>query len=220
MSSSCESASRYTSVIYLSDNDIIEKLAVCDLLDDALVSFGGSREEVFVLGTLKLRIGGKSRTKAENRLGAPAVARILQFLDDVQEIQEFSEDDVKLLDDVVGIDPGETILLSATAIYPNYLLLTGDKRCLKTLATVPECAPIAQRVQGKVVCFEQTILRLIAHFGFNHVLRKVVGELYRDTALRAAFGSGMQTTESNAVACLQAYIDELRRLPVDLLAGL
>ena len=49
---------------------------------------------------------------------------------------------------------------------------------------------------------------------------KVIGELYRDTALRAAFGSGMRTTESNAVACLQAYIDELRRLPVDLLAWL
>ena len=49
---------------------------------------------------------------------------------------------------------------------------------------------------------------------------KVVGELYRDTGLRATFGSGMRTTESNAVACLQAYIDELRRLPVDLLARL
>ena len=146
------------------------------------------------------------------------MARILEFLDDVQEIRDFSAGDVKLLGDVVGIDPGETILLSATSIHTDYLLLTGDKRCLRTLATVPECRPIADRVQGKVVCFEQAILRLIAHFGFNHVVGKVVGDLYRDTALRAAFGSGMQTSESNAVACLKAYIEELRQLPVDLLA--
>jgi hypothetical protein len=52
-------------VIYLSDNDIIEKLAVCDLLDDALVFFAASRRDVFVLNTLKLRIGGRSRIKAE-----------------------------------------------------------------------------------------------------------------------------------------------------------
>ena len=52
-------------MIYLSDNDIIEKLAVCDLLDDALVSLAASRRDVFVLNTLKLRIGGRSRTKAE-----------------------------------------------------------------------------------------------------------------------------------------------------------
>jgi hypothetical protein len=207
-------------VIYLADNDIIEKLAVCDLLDDALVAFAASRRDVFVLNTLKFRIGGRSQTKAENRLGTAAVARLLEFLAGVQEIREFSTDDVKLLDDVVGIDPGETILLAATAIHSDYLLLTGDKRCLRTLATVPECESIARRIQGRVVCFEQTILRLIARFGFDHVLRKVVGEYYRDTALRAAFGSGIQSTQSNSVACLQSYIDELRRLPFDLLATL
>ena len=68
------------------------------------------------------------------------------------------------------------------------------------------------------MCFEQTVLRIIAHFGFSHVLPKAIGGLYRDTALRAAFGSGMQSTEPNTVACLQDYVDELRQLPIDLLA--
>jgi len=40
-------------VIYLSDNDIVEKLAVCDLLDDALAAFGATRAEVLVIPTLK-----------------------------------------------------------------------------------------------------------------------------------------------------------------------
>jgi hypothetical protein len=55
-------------VIYLSDNDIIEKLAVCDLLDETLDSFGASPSDVYVLSTLKFRIGGKRRAKSEQRL--------------------------------------------------------------------------------------------------------------------------------------------------------
>ncbi len=207
-------------MIYLSDNDIIEKLAVCNLLDDALLSFNAAPTDVFVLSTLKFRIGGKARAKAEKRLGTDAVRRILEFLDSVKVIDAFSEADVRLLDDVVGIDPGETLLLAATAIHPDYLVLTGDKRCLRTVASSPECERIARRIQGRVVCFEQTILRVIAFAGFEPVLAKVTGALSHDIALRAAFGSGMQTTESAAVACLQHYIDELRRLPIDLLAQL
>ena len=135
------------------------------------------RADVFVLDTLKFRVSGRSRTRAEKRLGVDAVALILEFLESAEVIREFSAEDVQLLDDVVGIDPGETILLAATAVQTDYLLLTGDKRCLRTIATVPECESIARRIQGKVFCFEQTILRLIDYFGFDHVLTKVVGEL-------------------------------------------
>ena len=114
-------------MIYLSDNDIVEKLAVCDLLDDTLASFEATRPDVYVIPTLKHRIGGKARWKAEKRLGNEAVERILEFLDDVSVISDYSAEDHKLLDDIVGIDPGETILLSSTAVYSDYRLLTGDK---------------------------------------------------------------------------------------------
>lgn len=204
-------------MIYLSDDDIVEKLAVCDLLDDTLTSFDATRHDVHVIPTLWHRIGGNGRRKAEKRLGTDAVARILEFLDGVQVIRTYSAEDHRLLDDVVSIDPGETILLSATSAYTDYRLLTGDKRCLRALALSPECQIIARRIQGRVVCFEQVVCRLIGHFGFDHVLGKVVPVLSCDTALRAAFGSGMQSTESNAVACLRNYISELRALPIDLL---
>ena len=49
------------------------------------------------------------------------------------------------------------------------------------------------------------------------MLAKVVAVPYGDTALRAAFGSGIQSTQKNGVECLQAYIAELRKLPIDLL---
>lgn len=206
-------------MICLSDNDIIEKLAICDLLDDALTAFDAERSDVYVIPTLKYRFGvAKNREKVEQKLGAEVLTRILDFLASVQEIREYSKADHELLDDVVAIDAGEAILLSATAIFPEYRLFTGDKRCLKMVATCPECVPIAHRIKGNVVCFEQVLCRLIASHGFSHVLTKVVPRLHCDTALRAAFGSGVNTTEENALDCLHRYITELRRLPIDLLS--
>ena len=38
-----------------------------------------------------------------------------------------------------------------------------------------------------------------------------------DTALRAAFGSGLDSTRANTVACLESYIAQLRGFPIDLL---
>lgn len=205
-------------VIYLTDNDIVEKLAVCDLLDDTLAAYEATRSDVCVVPTLRYRIDGKAKARAERRLGEAAVARILDFLQGVQEIRDYSSEDHALLADIDEIDAGEVVLLAATATAADFLLMTGDKRCLRKLATCPECHAIAARVQSRVVCLEQMILRLIDRFGFDHVLSKIVPVLFGcDTALRAAFGSGIHSTESNVTECLQDYINELRGLPIDML---
>ena len=151
------------------------------------------------------------------RLGAEVVARILDFLSDVNETRDYSLSDQLLLDDIVGVDPGEAILLAATGVYPDSLLLNWRQACMRAIATSPECEVIALRLQGKVVCFEQLVLWLIEDFGFEYVLAKVVAVPYTDSALRAAFGSGIHSTQPNSVDCLQAYITELRKLPIDLL---
>jgi hypothetical protein len=122
------------------------------------------------------------------------------------------------LDESVEIDPGEIILLSATTTLTDFLLLTGDKRCLQAVAGCPDCAHIAQRIKGRVVCFEQIIRRIIDVIGFESVKAKVVPTLQScDKALLAAFGSGVNTTQINACDCLQSYIDEIRGYPIDLL---
>ena len=211
-------------MIYLTDNDIVEKLAIRDLLDDALTAFDATRGDVYVIPTLKYRIGiGRPYLKVVTRLGETVATRLVEFLGSVQEINTYSEEDHQLLeslDDSVGIDPGEIVLLSATAIHSDYFLLTGDKRCLRAVISRPGCADIARRIRGKVVCFEQIICRIIDHFGFDHVKSKVLPALHtRDTALRAAFGSGIHATEDNTRSCLRSYIDELRSLPIDLLSS-
>ncbi len=209
-------------MIYLSDNDIVEKLAICDLLDDALAAYNATRSDVLIIPTLKNRIGiGSPRPKVVRRLGAEVAQRLVGFIGSVREIDTYSaEDHVMLegLDDSVEIDPGEIILLSATARLDDYLLLTGDKRCLKAVATCPECGKIARRIQGKVVCFEQIIYRVIDKAGFEYVRAKVVPVMHNcDTALRAAFGSGIHATLANVAARLESDIAEIRGYGIDLL---
>ncbi|QEH32905.1 hypothetical protein OJF2_13900 [Aquisphaera giovannonii] len=209
-------------MIYLSDNDIVEKLAICDLLDDALRAFDATRADVLVVPTLKNRIGiGMARPKVIRRLGAEVADRLMEFLGTVREVNDYSYQDHDLLeslDDSVEIDAGEIVLLSATAKLGDYLLLTGDKRCLKAVASCPECEHIAKRIRGRVVCFEQIILRIIDVDGYDAVKAKVIPVLHAcDTALRAAFGSGMHATQSNTCDCLQSYIAEIRAFPIDLL---
>jgi hypothetical protein len=209
-------------VIYLSDNDIIEKLAICDLLDEALHAYDATRGDVLVIPTLKHRIGiGVARPKAIKRLGAEIAARLVEFLETVKEIDDHSQEDHDLLeglDDSIEIDAGEIVLLAATAKLSDYLLWTGDKRCLRAVASRPECAEIAFRIKGRVTCFEQIIRRIIDVSGYDIVKAKVFPVLHTcDLALRAAFGSGVHATERNTCDCLDSYIAEIRSYPMDLL---
>ncbi len=73
-------------LICLADNDIIHKLAACDLLDDALTALDLDRQDVYVLPTAKHKFGvTKDPTKAEKKYGAEIFARIRDFLASVRE---------------------------------------------------------------------------------------------------------------------------------------
>jgi hypothetical protein len=116
-----------------------------------------------------------------------------------------------------GVDAGEAVLFSATIRFDHYLLATGDKNSLCAVASTPACWSIALRLCGHVICLEQIVTRVVQHFGFGYVKDKIVPVRSCDTALRAAFGSGDAAAESNVLATLDGYINELRFLPIDLL---
>jgi hypothetical protein len=116
-------------VICLADNDIIHKLAACDLLDDALTALSLVRTDVYVLPTAKYKFGITPRRVAqgERRYGATVFARIRDFLASVREINVPGlPEELQLLAAVDGIDPGEAVLFAATAQFDQYLLATGD----------------------------------------------------------------------------------------------
>ena len=72
---------------------------------------------------------------------------------------------------------------------------------------------------GRVICFEQTLLRIIDRIGFDLVRTRVVPARNCDTALRAVFGSGLEATEATVRAGLASYIADLQGQTGDLLVG-
>jgi hypothetical protein len=146
--------------------------------------------------------------------------RAVAFVKSCQTIVEEGGDEFERLQATDGIDIGEARLLAATSELANFLLMTGDKRCLQVLAAQTELAEVRERLQGRVLCLEQVILRLIQRSGFDWVKARVVPMMACDMALQACFGSGELATENNVVEALEGYITALRQSAPGLLADL
>jgi hypothetical protein len=206
-------------LICLSDNDVIYKLAACDLLEDAWGAIGLSPADVHVLPTAAYRFGiAKKSKKAEARFGAQVLARIEEFLAKVRTIDlEPPAEELSVLAGVDGIDSGEALLFAIGARDQSSRVLTGDKRSLRTLATEDSCRAIAKTLAGRILCVEQIVQVMIRHVGFEEVRNRVLPGVSCDTVLRAVFGSGQDAREAEVLAGLNSYLAELRSLPVDLL---
>lgn len=199
-------------MILLSDNDILLKLAICDLLDETIADLGATHGDVAVLGTARFKLGiAKQPDKTKARIGEAAFERLKSLFDRVQTIGAPAPDELNLFDDIVGIDPGEAVLFAASAQYPDFRIATGDKISLRALKANPICEPVCSLLVGKVVCLEQVVLRLIDRCGFTPILNKIVPVRTCDTALRSIFGSGLSATEENVRAGLSAYVNDLRK---------
>lgn len=200
-------------MICLADNDIVKKLAICNLLEETAGALGVSNSEILVLPTARFKLGvAKNPDKARAQLGNDAFERLKSFFANVGVISVVPPpDEQQLFDDAFDIDSGEAILFSASAHYANCIIATGDKRCLRALSCLPNGERIIARVEGRVICLEQIVTRIIDRFGFEVVRDRVFPVCECDTVLRAAFGSGLMATEENVRHSLTAYTDHLRK---------
>jgi hypothetical protein len=200
-------------MILLSDNDVILKLVLCDLVDEAFAALECGAGEVMVLPSAKFTLGvAKNADKTRRRIGDEAFGRLEAFFGAVQELTDQVDSKEQLIfDDLLGIDPGEAILFSATRSFKSFLLATGDKRSLVVLGSNEQCKPICEHLHQRVICFEQIILRIVGSTDFGVVLKKVVPARSCDTALRAVFGSGLTATEESVREGLTSYIEALRK---------
>jgi hypothetical protein len=205
-------------VIVFIDNDILLKLSCCDLLNETMAVLRLSAADVRVLRTARF-VFQRNRQVAD-RYSEQGRFRAVAFVKSCQTIVEEGGDEFERLQATDGIDIGEARLLAATSGLANFVLMTGDKRCLQVLAAQAELAEVRQRLQGRVICLEQVILRLIQRSGFDWVKARVVPMMACDTALQACFGSGELATETNVVEALEAYITALRQDAPGLLADM
>lgn len=200
------------------DNDIIHKLAAFDLFAEARDLLGAGGSDSYVLPTARFKFGlNKDPRRGEQRYGNVEYQRIREFIEAAKKVERIALEDEVLLAGVLGIDAGEAILLSGAARLPGSCLITGDKKCLTALLRDAACAPLVERLAGRVLCLEQIVIKAIGKFGFEAIKRKIVPASSCDTAIRAAFGSGMRAVESEVLQALAAYSRELRNHPAKLM---
>ena len=211
-----------TDCIYCIDNDILKKLATFDLFDETARLFDITPEQINVLATAKYKFRGDLKKLQNGRLRKPEdqIINYEKTLELAEKLPQIAEADVDrnlftLLSQFDEIDQGEAIL----TVYMAQLLqkegvaqaaiFTGDKRYMRALAQV-DIPEIQETLTHRFWCVEQLVLRNIQTYGFEFVRDKIVPVRDCDTALKSVFGSGDLVTESNSVATLKDYIEELR----------
>ncbi len=210
-------------MILLSDNDLIIKLAQCDLIGEALESLRSNVGDCFVLNTFKysLRLNDPDRSIAKY-VGSPqAFERIQELLGSCQELAEAPMDFelYEHLNEIPGIDAGEQALFLHAKDHHSksidYRILTGDKRALRAICNY-EQPDAFEFLRKKIACLESSMMQMIALCGFDHVNQKVssarqqVVESKYDQVLRSAFGIGR--TQEHCIECLQNYTNDIRWL--------
>jgi hypothetical protein len=193
------------------DVDAAVKLAHWDMLSELprLTQFAWT--QCGTVSSLKFR-AARSATKADGRLfkseaaAQSVVAAVQQMQVSIPQISTVAE-----LQDLPGIDPGEAVLLEAVAAAePGSRLLTGDRRALKALASLP--ATHRQRYSGKIWMLEQIVMCSLKAWGLKWVQERICANRSVDTGLALVFGSRCDAPEVSVIEGLESYGREMSSL--------
>ena len=178
------------------DNDILLKLVAFQLLEDAIDSLGllsKRNRQDYVQDVLDSAISfiEKCQIISSSQLTDPE-----DVPSEYKQLAPFNQ-----------IDAGEADLIVATANTTDFLQLSGDKRCFKALPSIP--APIYARLQGKAICLEQVVLKLIDVLGFEEVCTRIKPAIHHDKSIYLCFGYSQPVPESQVREALQSCINEI-----------
>ncbi len=211
-------------MILLSDNDLVIKLAQCDLLQDTLGSLNSGDKDCFVLSSLPYSLRLKDPDKSiEKYVGSSqAYERICGFLERCSVLND-AKVDFDLIDhmqQIDEVDPGEfALFLHASDRHgwgEEFKILTGDKRALSAICSYEHFDTVFSFLPGNVDCLESSMLRLINCAGYEYVnervsvARKQVSEKKYDKVLRSAFGEGRDV--QHCTECLNSYMVDVIKL--------
>lgn len=200
-------------MIVLADNDIILKLAQCDLLDALPDILDCQEAEFFITRAAKYQLLPKKPAKALSKCGnEETLARLTSFLETTQTLPDVKDTALLAqLDNIEGIDGGEKFLFAAAVETENPLLITGDRRALRALLEHQGQLPtVFSALQNAVVTFESAILLAMRHIGFAIVKQKLLGSPKPDGMLKLVLRS--ETGEADFVEGLCSFSKEITPL--------
>jgi len=193
----------------LIDNDVILKLASCDLFWEGMDSIGLARSNVRVLSTAKPYFKNSRSVKRnypeKGRLAAIDIASLCDC------VPEASAQELILFDEIKGIDPGETDLITYGSTLGCCYVVSGDKRWPTALANTERLDPYCKKLSKKVICLEQIVLGLVRSRDFETLLPNLIQLGDVDKAMKYVFYPGLETKYESALEGLCSYIADLKR---------
>jgi hypothetical protein len=196
-------------MLCLSDTDLVLKLAAMNIATEAFEAFGVERREIRITPELPRYL--QFRAPAKHPI--ETVRRALAFIKGLKLVPDADLDYVERLGSVPdSIQYGERVLLASTArIRADFVIATGDKKCLRALAVAPDCEPIRERLKNRCVCFEQLVLGTVKMRGFEWVNKRAGTGCRCDECTMQAFGNGLGgIDEATCCRWLDGFIEELR----------
>jgi hypothetical protein len=185
-------------MFHFHDVDILLKLAACDLLDDlnALLAVPHADLKVLATAVFKIRSLGKKGIYPEG-----VIFQAIRFCESHDEIPTLQNTAVAdgLTSLGAGMDAGEVILFSSALEYAPSRVVTGDKRALRMLGKLGKDHEVVRSLQGRVVCFEELLLRTFEARGFDYLCKHCHAGVNHDGVLRLAFRSGLATEQCEAL---------------------
>ena len=210
-------------MIVLSDNDVLIKLSSCDLFLEFLTAFEVSEADVLISPRIRFSIG---KSKAHrNRIGEDSFARLNAFLAKVADILvEPDSTFITALNEHTdkNIDAGEAALFAVCPLIPNSVILTGDKKSLTDLTEAgladSVCETLCRVLAGRVICFEQVLVRILDHFGFDAIRERLIAGRECDRGLALWLGSGLDANETRFRDGVSSFLKDARDTSGSLLA--
>ena len=189
-------------MIVLADNDVIHKLACCDLLPELMLWLKAPPNQVLVLPGLRFVL--------RRKLKADKVA-LECFEDFLNKTQEIPQAPIALMERFDLLDVGERQMLAVLIDNKKVSqMVTGDKRALKVIGDMHLAdADLSSRLsETRIDCLESIMLGLIEQFGFNAINVKAARGLKADGVLGMSFGG--KRTQAHAEDALRSYLNEVR----------
>lgn len=195
-------------MIVLADNDIILKLARCDLLSSLPELFGVAVDAIFIAPAARFQLLPKKAEKALSKCGDQAtVDRISAFLAVAQDIPAVADQALLgRLAAVPRIDSGEQLLFASCVEASGSVLMTGDRTALMALISSADALPdVYKALQDRVITFESALLLAKNLFGFDAMKARLLAypDYEKEGVLKLIVKTDM--LEANFSDCLISY---------------
>ncbi len=195
----------------LFDTDVLLLISGLDCFDTTLDLLEVERPQVYTLAAVPHIV---KSPKLQRHYGEQTIARVQQILPDLQTLASVSAADqriLRVLALVEEIDPGEALLIAKTINMPDAILLSGDKRWMRSLckSRVKAVVLIKKQLHGTVVSFEHVLQALLARVGFAELATAVAKSKLPHLTLRVLFPQDVKEPENDCREGLLAYLGKL-----------